>query len=62
MSIKFDDDKIGTRKKDVNGLVAVAPVTRTYQATKGYGDVECGMLPAILSLAVTVYIARRHTV
>ncbi len=35
VSIKFDDDTIGARTKNANGLFAVAPVTTTYQATKG---------------------------
>jgi len=55
VSIKFDDDTIGARTKDLNGLVAVAPVTTTFQVTKGYGDVERTMLPTILSWAVTVH-------
>lgn len=53
--IKFDDTTIGTNVKDSEGLVAIAPVSATYQATKGYGDVERRMLPLILSWAVTVH-------
>lgn len=55
VSIKFDDDTIGTRVKDSDGLVEIAPVSATFQATKGYGDVERRMLPLILSWAVTVH-------
>lgn len=53
--VKFDDDTIGSRIKDADGCIAVPPVTATYQATRGYGDVERRMLPLILSWAVTVH-------
>ena len=43
--IRFDDETVGSRIKDSDGLVAVAPVTTTYQASTGYGDVERRMLP-----------------
>lgn len=49
--IQFDDETIGNRVKNVNGYVAIAPVTATFQATKRYGDVERRMLPLILSWA-----------
>lgn len=51
--IQFDDDTIGIKVKDSDSYVAIAPVT--FQATKGYGDVERRMLPLILSWAVTVH-------
>ncbi|KAF9822901.1 hypothetical protein SFRURICE_010430 [Spodoptera frugiperda] len=52
---KFDDHSIGRRLKDNNGCIAIPPVCATYQATRGYGDVERRMLPLILSWAVTVH-------
>ncbi|KAG7299154.1 hypothetical protein JYU34_017689 [Plutella xylostella] len=53
--VKFDDETIGIKVKDSEGLVAIAPSTATFQANKGYGDVERRMLPLILSWAVTVH-------
>ncbi|KAF9822895.1 hypothetical protein SFRURICE_010424 [Spodoptera frugiperda] len=41
--------------KDENGWVQITPTVATFQATKGYGDVERRMLPLILSWAVTVH-------
>ena len=53
--IKFDDNLVGAKVKDSNDCVAIAPVTATFQARKGYGDVERRMVPIILSWAVTVH-------
>ncbi|KAF6214546.1 hypothetical protein GE061_009289 [Apolygus lucorum] len=53
--IRMDDDTIGNNIKDPEGLVAIQPVTATFQANKGYGDVERRMIPLILSWAVTVH-------
>ncbi|KAF6209325.1 hypothetical protein GE061_015072 [Apolygus lucorum] len=53
--IRMDDDTIGNNIKDPEGLVAIQPVSATFQANKGYGDVERRMIPLILSWAVTVH-------
>ncbi|XP_076393046.1 uncharacterized protein LOC143266003 [Megachile rotundata] len=53
--IKFDDESVGNRFKDIDGYIPISPVSATFQATKGYGDVERRMLPLILSWAVTVH-------
>ncbi|XP_076397920.1 uncharacterized protein LOC143266194, partial [Megachile rotundata] len=53
--IKFDDKSVGNRFKDIDGYIPISPVSATFQATKGYGDVERRMLPLILSWAVTVH-------
>ncbi|XP_034839859.2 ATP-dependent DNA helicase pif1-like [Maniola hyperantus] len=53
--IKFDDETTGSRLKDANGLVSIPPMCATFQATRGYGDVERRMLPLILCWAVTVH-------
>lgn len=47
--IKFDDDSIGLRLKYSDGCIPIPPVCTTFQAVKGYGDVERRMLPLILS-------------
>lgn len=41
--------------KDSEGYVSIASVSATFQATKGYGDVERRMVPLILSWAVTLH-------
>lgn len=51
--IQFDDATVGARIKNSDGYIAITPVTATFQAVKGYGDVERRMLPLILSWAVT---------
>ncbi|XP_053989989.1 ATP-dependent DNA helicase PIF1-like [Hylaeus volcanicus] len=53
--IEFDDKSIGNRFKDIDGYIPISPVTATFQATRGYGDVERRMFPLILSWAVTVH-------
>ncbi|XP_047993596.1 ATP-dependent DNA helicase PIF1-like [Leguminivora glycinivorella] len=53
--IKFDDATIGAKIKDNDGCVAISPASTTFQALRGYGDVERRMLPIILSWAVTVH-------
>ncbi|CAG4993924.1 unnamed protein product [Parnassius apollo] len=53
--VKFDDETIGRRLKDSNGCVPIPPSSTTFQAVRGYGDVERRMLPLILSWAVTVH-------
>ena len=53
--VKFDDETIGSRLKDANGLVSIPQMCAKFQATKGYGDVERRMLPLILCWAVTVH-------
>lgn len=53
--IKFDDESIGLRLKDHNGWIPIPPSSTTFQALRGYGDVERRMLPLILSWAVTVH-------
>ncbi|XP_045493322.1 ATP-dependent DNA helicase PIF1-like [Colias croceus] len=53
--IKFDDASVGHRIKDNDGYVAISPACTTFQAQRGYGDVERRMLPLILSWAVTVH-------
>ncbi|XP_076397900.1 uncharacterized protein LOC143266155 [Megachile rotundata] len=53
--IKFDDESVGNRFKDIDGYIPISPVSTTFQATEGYGDVERRMLPLILSWAVTVH-------
>lgn len=53
--VKFDDETIGLRLKDSNGCIPIPPTSTTFQATRGYGDVERRMLPLILSWAVTVH-------
>ncbi|XP_047025515.1 uncharacterized protein LOC124634135 [Helicoverpa zea] len=53
--LQFDDPSVGLRIKDDEGYVAISPVCTTFQAQRGYGDVERRMLPLILSWAVTVH-------
>lgn len=53
--VEFDVPTIGSRLKDSENCVAIAPVTATFQGTKGYGDIESRMLPIILSWTVTVH-------
>ncbi|CAH1645765.1 unnamed protein product [Spodoptera littoralis] len=53
--VQFDDETVGRRVKDAEGFVSIAPTCATFQANKGYGDVERRMLPIILSWAVTVH-------
>ncbi|CAH0702844.1 unnamed protein product [Spodoptera exigua] len=53
--IKFDDDTIAVRLKDRDGCIPIPPSSTTFQAKRGYGDVERRMLPLILSWAVTVH-------
>ncbi|KAI5639292.1 ATP-dependent DNA helicase PIF1-like [Phthorimaea operculella] len=53
--IKFDDETIGSRSKDGNGFVSIPPLCATFQASRGYGNVERRMLPLILCWAVTVH-------
>ena len=53
--VKFDDLTIGLRLKDSNGCIPIPPSSTTFQAVRGYGDVERRMLPLILSWAVTVH-------
>jgi hypothetical protein len=43
--IKFDNESIGSRFKDVDGYVPISPVAATLQTTKDFGDVERRMLP-----------------
>uniref|UniRef100_UPI001478C190 ATP-dependent DNA helicase PIF1-like n=1 Tax=Osmia lignaria TaxID=473952 RepID=UPI001478C190 len=54
-AVLIDDDSIANRFKDIDGYIPISPVVATFQATKGYGDVERRMLPLILSWAVTVH-------
>ena len=53
--IKFNDETIGSRLKDPNGLVSNPLLCATFQATRGYGDVERRMLPLILYWNVNVH-------
>ncbi|PZC74948.1 hypothetical protein B5X24_HaOG206881 [Helicoverpa armigera] len=58
--IKFDDDSIGLRLKDSDGCIPIPPVCTTFQAVKGYGDVERRMLPLILSWASLLHKISEH--
>lgn len=59
MLVKFDDDLIGSRMKD-DGCVVIKPVV-TFQASKGYGDVERQMSQLILNWVVTVHKSQGNT-
>lgn len=50
----LEDQTIGSKVKYYDGLVSIAPVTATFQATKGYGDVERRRFHLNLSWVVTV--------
>lgn len=54
--VKFDDDSIELRLKDNRLHTHTSYLsTTTFQALRGYGDVERRMLPLILSWSVTVH-------
>lgn len=53
--VKFDDESVGVRLKDSDGCIPIPPLSTTFQAVRGYGDVERRMLPLILSWTVTVH-------
>lgn len=53
--VQFDDPTVGRSYKNDSGFVGIQPVSVTYQANKGYGNIERVMLPLILSCAVTVH-------
>lgn len=53
--IESDDNTIGSGTKHEDVCVAITPAVATFQATKGYGDVEGRMLHLILSLSLTLH-------
>jgi hypothetical protein len=53
--IKFDDESIESRFKDINAYNPIPPAIVTFQAMRGIEDIERRMLLLILRWAVTIH-------
>ncbi|GBP43262.1 ATP-dependent DNA helicase PIF1 [Eumeta japonica] len=53
--IKFDNPTIGAKIEDHDDCIAISPASTTFQAQRGYDNIERRILPIILNWTVTVH-------